>query len=77
MCKNFLVEKIAAREETCILNLTFLRTLDLDLVVRDADGNILDPDETGVIELFRRVSAHLDTCTFVIIGRVKVLVADM
>ncbi|XP_028391608.1 dedicator of cytokinesis protein 1-like [Dendronephthya gigantea] len=30
------------------------RVLDLDLVVRDKDGNILDPDVTGVIELYRR-----------------------
>lgn len=30
------------------------RILDLDLVVRDANGNILDPDVTGIIELFRR-----------------------
>ncbi|CAB3976622.1 dedicator of cytokinesis 1 isoform X2 [Paramuricea clavata] len=30
------------------------RVLDLDLVVRDANGNILDPDVTGVIELYRR-----------------------
>lgn len=31
------------------------RVLGLDLVVRDANGNTLDPDTTGVIELYRRV----------------------
>uniref|UniRef100_A0A4W3HNP4 Dedicator of cytokinesis 1 n=1 Tax=Callorhinchus milii TaxID=7868 RepID=A0A4W3HNP4_CALMI len=29
------------------------RILDLDLVVRDEDGNILDPDESSTISLFR------------------------
>ncbi|XP_069467585.1 dedicator of cytokinesis protein 1 isoform X2 [Ambystoma mexicanum] len=29
------------------------RTLDLDLVVRDEDGNILDPEQTSTISLFR------------------------
>lgn len=29
------------------------RYLDLDLVVRDKDGNILDPDLTSTISLFR------------------------
>lgn len=29
--------------------------LGLDLVVRDKNGSILDPDVTGVIELYRRV----------------------
>ncbi|KAK9400770.1 dedicator of cytokinesis protein 1 [Crotalus adamanteus] len=29
------------------------RILDLDLVVRDEDGNILDPDQTSTISLFR------------------------
>nr|XP_015204817.1 PREDICTED: dedicator of cytokinesis protein 2-like [Lepisosteus oculatus] len=29
------------------------KILDLDLVVRDEDGNILDPDRTSVISLFR------------------------
>ncbi|XP_026524248.1 dedicator of cytokinesis protein 1 [Notechis scutatus] len=29
------------------------RILDLDLVVRDDDGNILDPDQTSTISLFR------------------------
>lgn len=29
------------------------RVLDLDLVVRDKDGNILDPDLTSTISLFR------------------------
>lgn len=31
------------------------RTLGLDLVVRDPEANIIDPDSTGVIELYRRV----------------------
>lgn len=31
----------------------FGRVLDLDLVVRDKDGNILDPDLTSTINLFR------------------------
>ncbi|XP_073238831.1 dedicator of cytokinesis protein 1-like [Porites lutea] len=30
------------------------RTLGLDLVVRDPEANIIDPDSTGVIELYRR-----------------------
>lgn len=30
-----------------------VRVLDLDLVVRDKDGNILDPDLTSTINLFR------------------------
>lgn len=29
------------------------RILDLDLVVRDEDGNILDPELTSTISLFR------------------------
>lgn len=29
------------------------RILDLDLVVRDEDGNILDPEQTSTISLFR------------------------
>lgn len=29
------------------------RILDLDLVVRDEDGNILDPDQSSTISLFR------------------------
>lgn len=33
----------------CVLG----RYLDLDLVVRDKDGNILDPDLTSTINLFR------------------------
>lgn len=28
------------------------RILELDLIVRDEDGNILDPDKTSVISLF-------------------------
>ena len=31
------------------------RTLGLDLVVRDPEASIIDPDSTGVIELYRRV----------------------
>ncbi|XP_031549558.1 dedicator of cytokinesis protein 1-like [Actinia tenebrosa] len=34
------------------------RIIGLDLVVRDDDGNVIDPDSTGVIELYRR---HLST----------------
>lgn len=34
------------------------RTLGLDLVVRDPESNIIDPDSTGVIELYRR---HVST----------------
>lgn len=30
----------------------FCRILELDLIVRDEDGNILDPDKTSVISLF-------------------------
>lgn len=30
-----------------------LRILGLDLVVRDDNGNILDPDETSTISLFK------------------------
>lgn len=36
------------------------RILELDLVVRDANGNILDPDNASVISLFR---AHEDATT--------------
>lgn len=31
----------------------FARYLDLDLVVRDKDGNILEPELTSTISLFR------------------------
>lgn len=31
----------------------YSRILDLDLVVRDEDGNILDPELTSTISLFR------------------------
>uniref|UniRef100_A0A8C7NBL0 Dedicator of cytokinesis N-terminal domain-containing protein n=1 Tax=Oncorhynchus kisutch TaxID=8019 RepID=A0A8C7NBL0_ONCKI len=31
----------------------YIRYLDLDLVVRDKDGNILDPDSTSTVSLFR------------------------
>lgn len=31
----------------------YVRCLDLDLVVRDKDGNILDPELTSTISLFR------------------------
>nr|XP_058959333.1 dedicator of cytokinesis protein 1-like [Pocillopora verrucosa] len=34
------------------------RTLGLDLVVRDPEGNIIDPDSTGAIQLYRR---HIST----------------
>ncbi|KAJ3607904.1 hypothetical protein NHX12_024955, partial [Muraenolepis orangiensis] len=33
--------------------LTELKYLDLDLVVRDKDGNILDPDQTSTVSLFK------------------------
>lgn len=33
--------------------LNLARYLDLDLVVRDKDGNILDPELTSTISLFR------------------------
>lgn len=33
--------------------LFLFRILDLDLVVRDEDGNILDPEQTSTISLFR------------------------
>lgn len=36
-----------------IFCLRFNRVLDLDLVVRDVDGNILDPDLTSTVNLFR------------------------
>lgn len=35
------------------LNSCCSRILDLDLVVRDEDGNILDPELTSTISLFR------------------------
>lgn len=35
------------------LNAWYSRILDLDLVVRDEDGNILDPELTSTISLFR------------------------
>jgi hypothetical protein len=37
------------------INWLFSRIIGLDLVVRDDDGNIIDADSTGVIELYRRV----------------------
>lgn len=37
----------------CVFLNSFIRVLDLDLVVRDKDGNILDPDLTSTISLFR------------------------
>lgn len=36
-----------------VLNPSCSRILDLDLVVRDEDGNILDPELTSTISLFR------------------------
>ena len=36
-----------------VLNFCHSRILDLDLVVRDEDGNILDPELTSTISLFR------------------------
>lgn len=43
------------------------RILELDLVVRDVNGNILDPDNASVISLFR---AHEDA-TAKITERIK------
>lgn len=43
------------------------RILELDLVVRDVNGNILDPDNASVISLFR---AHEDA-TVKITERIK------
>lgn len=37
----------------CPLICMLLRILGLDLVVRDDNGNILDPDETSTISLFK------------------------
>lgn len=37
----------------CPLIYMLLRILGLDLVVRDDNGNILDPDETSTISLFK------------------------
>lgn len=34
------------------LSIYIYRILELDLIVRDEDGNILDPDKTSVISLF-------------------------
>lgn len=36
-----------------LVTCTLLRILGLDLVVRDDNGNILDPDETSTISLFK------------------------
>lgn len=45
--------------------LTFLlfRILELDLIVRDEDGNILDPDNTSVISLFHAHEEATDKIT--------------
>jgi len=63
------LEQPTARSVICALSVTFasyilcccfctlicmlLRILGLDLVVRDDNGNILDPDETSTISLFK------------------------
>ncbi|XP_017782334.1 PREDICTED: dedicator of cytokinesis protein 1 isoform X3 [Nicrophorus vespilloides] len=39
--------------EVCEKIATVNRTLQLDLVVRDKDGNIINPDETSTIQLYR------------------------
>ncbi|MEQ2164052.1 hypothetical protein GOODEAATRI_002561 [Goodea atripinnis] len=36
---------------------SYSRYLDLDLVVRDKDGNILDPELTSTVSLFREHEA--------------------
>lgn len=48
-----------------IYHLTFLlfRILELDLIVRDEDGNILDPDNTSVISLFHAHEEATDKIT--------------
>lgn len=46
LCLNIVLLLILV---TCAL----LRILGLDLVVRDDNGNILDPDETSTISLFK------------------------
>ena len=40
-------------QNDCMDFLLCTRYLDLDLVVRDKDGNILDPELTSTISLFR------------------------
>lgn len=39
------------------------RILELDLIVRDEDGNILDPDNTSVISLFHAHEEATDKIT--------------
>lgn len=49
-----LCERIKQRLSVCeVLISCHSRILDLDLVVRDEDGNILDPELTSTISLFR------------------------
>ena len=38
----------------------YYRMLGLDLVVRDEQGNILNPDDTSVVELYKQVCPYLD-----------------
>lgn len=48
-CRNSLTDAPNASASPPIL---LFRILELDLIVRDEDGNILDPDNTSVISLF-------------------------
>lgn len=41
-----------APSSECRLRFLPYRILELDLIVRDEDGNILDPDNTSIISLF-------------------------
>lgn len=41
----------------CAVFSCICRMLGLDLVVRDEQGNILNPDNTSVVELYKQVCA--------------------
>lgn len=65
---NFLVKKncptIIWKAPLRYLHLFLLfRILELDLIVRDEDGNILDPDNTSVISLFHAHEEATDKIT--------------
>ena len=48
------------------LSITFHRKLGLDLVVRDDTGDVINLDDTGVIDLYKRVSRkRFDLCCIV------------
>lgn len=49
MLKSQLLFKSADADRTSVLD----RILGLDLVVRDEAGNMLDPDQTSTVSLFR------------------------